>query len=291
MGKLLNPFITDKDISKTLELNGFKGVYIVPHKLFILVVEDLNSEAFFSIVNKVVIVDEDAYLKDPSIVKHELCHAYLNHKIYRKINLDIVSNIYGRGIEEGICSVFQTIDNLDNIGKVRPRAYIFQSRLFQQLNVLYNYTTVKEHPNLLIHALKEPRYFLSLIRDIYYDILKNNISSFDKYVDEISAHLYVDFDNLDKILYEYTHIMNSLYLTIADSDIYNGSKTNDLFSVPKGYILKSEQKMLFQILNIDYDHESKWLDNLDFIHMKTEEMLSSVEDIDYENSKTKILGR
>jgi len=298
MANILNPFITEEDIIKTLETNGFKGVYIIPKELFALVIDDLNTGAFFSIVDKVVFAEEDAYLKDPTIIKHELCHAYLNHRIYRKLNIDGTRIIYGQGIEEGICSVFQTINNLKDINNVRPTVYYFQSRLFQQLNTLYNYTNVNEYPNLLIHALKDPKNFLTLIRNIYFDILKENISSFDSFAAERSAHhllttadMFVNLPNLDSTLYDLTHIMNSLYLTIADADIYNGKKKTDLFYIPDSYIFKPEINLLFKLLGIDYEHEKRWLRNLDLIHMKIEDTFCSAEEQNYKDSKIKILGR
>lgn len=297
IGNVLSPFINEKDIKKVLEDNGFNGIYIIPEHLYNKVTDNMNADGFYSVIFKTIIIKEKQYFKNKEIVKHELCHAYLDNKIVRKLYLEGTVNFYGSGIEEGIASVFQSVNSYKNIGSVKPQAYNLQASLFQQLNHLYNYTSFNEYPNLLIHLLKEPEYFLTLIKDIYYEILQKNIGEFDKNLPGRSAlrlitgaDLYIE-KKPDRLLYDFIHSMNSLYLTIADEDFLRGESANNLFKISPRFICSAEKLLIYKIFGSMNKIREEQLSNLNFLHFTIDHLLSQVENSNIVEPKVKTLIR
>ena len=255
MAYVLGNIITKEEIYDRLEKNGFSGLYIVPKTLYDLIGMVEGVEAFYSVTEKIIVINEEYYLKNPSVCIHEICHAYLNDEILRKVTIDNLKVFYGRGLEEGLASIVQNIKKHTYIDTARPLAYAFQARFFQQLNELYKYTQIQEYQDLLIHVFKKPSEFLILVRNIYYDILKNNIDCFDKIVPDRSAQrivtvadFYTESDTINRKLYDLINCMNSLYLTMSDSSIYTGTKSNDLFNIPDVYKCSSDIYVLYSLI-------------------------------------------
>lgn len=258
MARILRPYITKKEITKVLEENGFAGFYIIKEELFNDHFKEDTESGLYDTIYKAAIMNEKQAAIDPTIKLHELFHACLDAKNIKKILSDGVETNFGVGFEEGAASIIHSINNYKDIDKAKPTCYVFQSRLFQQLNVLYNYTKIKEYPNLLISMMKKPEQFLPLIRDIYSDLLEDKIECTDKLLFGKSAHhmvciadILTEKKYLDRRLYDFANFLNSLYLTIADFEIYRGKKTNKLFSIPDVYLAKPGLDFLLQLFDID----------------------------------------
>lgn len=304
MSYILKPFVTQKNIKDTLEENGFKGLFIITDDLYNSLFEgksEENANGFYSIFDKIIVIRENEFLENPNIALHEMCHAYLDDRNVKKID-DIGSFSIGFGIEEGIATVIQNLDNYKNVSKVKPYYYHCQTHLFQQLNELYSYAKIKEYPNLLIHALKKPEIFVSLVRDIYYEILEKNVGSVDMIVSNRSAHRLLTITDLfvvnstsitdvEQQLYSMSADMNSIYLTIADRDIYSGKKDNQLFRVPDICKCNYGILRLYKLFNMEDELKKYQLNNLDLLHEEMEKHISLLVDGGYEQPKNKILIR
>ena len=292
----LRPHISKKQITKTLEDNGFNGFYVVPDSTYKSVTDNLMSAGYYNIPNKVVIINEDDYIKLPAIGIHELCHAYLDDKNVKHMEIDGQDLSLGKGLEEGAASILQTINSVSDINKVNPISYQLQSNLFQQLNVLYKYSKIKDTPNLLIFLLKHPEQFLSLIKDIYCDILGSQCCDFDKFIPCRCAHRLITLTDIlteqksvDKNIYYLANCINSLYLTIADSNIRDGKNVNPLFCVPNEFLINSETRLLLCLFGMSVGE--KVLSNVDLLLAKIDRTIENIEETKSQNSKTLILKR
>lgn len=299
MAHILGPYISKKQINKILEENGFNGVYVLSNDIYNSVTDELMTMGYYDRPNKVVIMNEDDYFKDSDIAIHELCHAYLDDKNIKTISIGSENLYFGKGLEEGAATILKLVSNLDDIDNVRSNHYSYQCCLFQQLNVLYRYSKINELPNLLVYLMKYPETFISLIRDVYYEILQTNKFDFNQVIVDRSAYCLIDIADtmikpimkptteIDKLLTEITkkfyrniytiaNYINSLYLIIADKDIYNGKKANPLFYVPKEYIVNSELEKLFQLFRLNV--EEKQLQDLERLMFKYENITSDFEE-------------
>lgn len=275
--EVLKNYISFKNIQNTLYQNGFNGIYLLEKKAFSRFRNSNKIMGLYDEIEKVIIMNKDEYLYDERIAIHEMGHAFLDCKSQRKIEIDGKNIKYGVGLEEGAVTLLMCTSNVNDISEINKYAYLQQSRLFQQLNALYNYSNVKEYDNLLIHLLLKPDKFIPLVRDIYEDIFKTNYPDFNCSLSTKSAHsiicgtdTLIDYQNDN--LYGLLKYINALYLNVADSDVRNGKETS-LFIKSKDFNMTREEILLSQIFNKDYSYVQRQQSNLDVaIRLVNEEL-------------------
>jgi len=285
-----------KEIKDTLEKNKFNGVYMLDSKLFSLFRSSNDTLGFYRIPENVIVVCEDSYI--PKIGIHEMGHAFLNVRNQRKIFIDDYKLRYGIGLEEGAMTILMETNNIRFMYDKFTDLYRQQVILFQQLNVLYGYSKLKQYPNLLIHLLKKPEEFLALIKNIYIDIFKTNYSLVDESLITRSAFEIIQgADLFAKKLkprsesFQNYMFLNAMYLAIADRDIRDGVKTNNLFIIPEEVLKTNPQKLLCCIFGDETGYMKQQVELLELLLMLIQEELEAYTLGNEEDDKKIILTR
>lgn len=264
--ELVNLFdgkLTLDEINKRLLKNSFKGIYIIDDDIFNKLIEKDSILAFYSNLHKAIFISKNNYEKYEYTLSHEMIHALIDHEIKivnRDCNCKDEFNNIGLGIEEGIAScVSLAIENgKKTFDDSNYLSYPNQVKLIQQLNVLYSYSNCKKYSSIILHAIKEPKTFLSLIKDIYLSILdkrfcidKNLINvayktaydfvSICNDLEEYSMNIIEDNKNSILLVFAISYInINYLYLidkTIFDNELNENIKK--IFLLDKGVCLKN----------------------------------------------------
>lgn len=296
---ILRNHFTREEIEKTLLENGFNGVYLLDEEQ-IESLNDLLDEDDKQIIlselrdlfgtyylnEKIIIMNKNEYLNNKEIGIHEMGHAFLDSRNEAIIQINSSKIRYGIGLEEGAVTSLMVTDDIEDISNYSPNVYPDQTIFFQQLNALYQYTTLKKYPNLLIHMFKEPEKFMVLVREIYTDIYEQNYETMDNSVITKSAFDIVvgtDMLTTDNSLslegFKLMHAINTIYLHMADKDIRNKNKRNTLFKNFKELEKTNEEILLGKIFGDDGGYMER-LSNL------LEDLVLSFQ-ADVEKSKTK----
>ncbi|MBO5095653.1 MAG: hypothetical protein J6B98_02150, partial [Bacilli bacterium] len=221
-------------------------------------------------IEKVVLIDVTHFAVNKKYGVHEMGHAYLDGRNERKITFNGSDITYGIGLEEGAMSILEVTSNIQDINKRNCTSYPLQAKLFHQLNALYGYSNVKEYKNLLLHLFVEPEKFIPLIRDIYDDIYKEQLSDFKHILSDKSALAMVsgtdsliDYDagNLNG----YLNYLNSLYLNVADEDVRNERYFDNMFISAKDFLRTNDEVLYFNIFGNDklyYERQQRHLETL-----------------------------
>lgn len=162
-----------KRINKILKKNKFQGIYIAEDKDFDKVFygggEYLHNDTKGSFI---IIPERNVYKM--TILSHEMIHALIGKRLKPLCNSEEFLSI-ADGLEEGICEAVATavrIGETEFYGR-NSIEYYAQTKLVQQLNVLYNNTSLKKYSSFILHAILEPERTFPLIYSIYSDILEN----------------------------------------------------------------------------------------------------------------------
>ena len=250
--RVLSPCISLDEIKKRLEINGFKGVYILSKENFALVNKSANSIGMYK--DKTIILNQSHYSYYKRSGIHEMGHAFLDGRNEREI--PELSASYGVSLEEGAMSILEVSSNISDINRRSCTAYPLQARIFHQLNTLYGYSKSKEYSNLLIHLFKEPERFIPLVRDIYEDIYKEQLPEFNPILSDRSALAMVSGtdalisypnDNINS----YLNYLNALYLNVADENVRCGNYSDYMFINVNQFLRTNEEKLYQQIFGND----------------------------------------
>lgn len=286
---VLKSYISHGEITKTLEDNEFNGVYILNDSEYKEVGRN-NSVGFYSIDSRIIVLNAEHYYNNKKIGIHEIGHAFLNGRNRSVINIDNHDIIYGVGLEEGAMSLLMCTNDIKNIFKGDTNVYVQESKIFHQLNTLYGYSNVKEYPNLLIHMLKEPESFITLIRNIYVDIYKSKYENVSSYLLDRSAYDVLvgtdiiteeDRKNCNSIIVA-VNFINRLYLSLADENVRDGYLENPYFIKTNSFNKTPEEIFLSILFDSVFSYaermERKLEALLDFVHMQFE----TIGDKEYE---------
>lgn len=291
---ILKPYISLEKIKKRLEINGFNGVYILDKNLYNSIDRTQNTVGLYCHEEKVIIINKESYYLDKSIGIHEIGHAFLESENERKIEIDGVPILYGKGLEEGAMAILQSNKSIRNIQNINPSIYPFQSILFQQLNVLYKYSDVDGYENLLVHLFMNPKTFLSTIRDIYENIYINklsqsniNLASKSAFAMVTGTDVLIDCSNPE--LYNWLNYINSLYLNVSDEQIRNGKKNDKLFLTSKDFAKTREEILFSAIFNLDIGYLERQTQNLNSALILINEILENIGNEKENNGRSKII--
>lgn len=288
--EVLKPYISLKNIQDKLEQTGFNGVYMLDSDLFRSITQNVDTLGLYTSKEKVIIIDKECYNRDKGIGIHEMGHAFLDNDSNKEIIIDDHHMIYGKGLGEGAMAILGTNLNIKKLDKIDYKLYPEQSMIFKQLNVLYNYSNIKEYENLLIHLFMKPKKFLSLIKDIYEDIYLNKLPSFDVNLAVKSAFAMVSstdalLENNDDQLSIFLSYVNSLYLNIVNK---NEEIENKLFLTSKAFEKTSEEKIISAIFNSDISYMKRLELYLDILLSEISKRLEKFDN-NVKNEKSKIL--
>jgi len=264
--QILKSYISEDNIKRTLNNNGFNGVYLSDSKLFSLYNGE-EASGIYDEEEKVIILNKEEYFNDKKMGIHEMCHAYLDGKMEKSIKFNEDKMTYGKGLEEGAATLLSCTSNVKNISKLNPFVYAYQSRLFQQLDVLYKYSDLKNYDNLLIHLLREPKNFIPLIGDIYENIYKTNYPDCDNFTILRSAFVMVAGTDLltdcdDVSIYSLLNCINSIYLNVADPKMRRNEKIHPWFVNDKQLKQTSEDIFLEKLFGVNDGYYNRQLTNL-----------------------------
>lgn len=282
---ILKSYISKSEILDRLDKNDFQGVYILGDKEFSELEESKFVLGRYDEDTKSIVLRANAYYNDETIGIHEMGHAFLNGRNRVELPFDIRNVVYGNGLEEGAVTLLSFTKRVTDISKVNKYVYFDVSRLFQQLNELYQYTSIKKYPNLLIHMFKEPEGFIKLVNEMYLDILDNRHSFDSSLISKSAFHMIQGADTLietkgDDIIFCYLQLINSLYLSIADKNICNGRTTNPLFLKTELFNTTDEEKLLQYIFGEDSPYLKRYESILnkilgDLVHLFDTEHLNT----------------
>lgn len=276
--KKSNKELTKEEIETRLKNNGFNGMYLISSKLYDRYAPK-GSAGFYDKNKKVVCIDINKYYKNTNTAIHELVHSIIDGKFQKDIEVDenLSRNYltYGYGIEEGIATICEGVQNLQEIDDYQVNHYSKQTNMSKQINKLYEFYSEKKYSNILIHALKEPEDIIPLIPRMYEEILNKNIEKVSANIDLSRRNAFDVVKGTDVIteekedceLYYSSELTNAIYLTIADKNLRDGNKNTisnyqKLFTydfLPK--IIKSnEYKLLMTIFGEDdHDYDEEFL--------------------------------
>jgi len=247
------------ELEETLKKNCYNGMYLLSSNEFHLVEPKTSICGLYESDYNVIILDEEEYNDENDIAVHELVHAYLNKGINKTITIDHNTVEYGYGLEEGVASIMEKIETIDDIDNCITTSYPYQANLLKQLNILYGYNKNKKYSNLLQHILKEPDTFLHLIPEIYENILRNTLGN-DSGVSSMSLRsafaivsmtdIMITNDEADsRRLYQLCSAINTIYLALADQKMRDGDSTHFLFPDLNQIVKTREQRLLNLIFN------------------------------------------
>ena len=264
--QILKSSISEDSIKSTLEQNGFNGLYLIDSKLFSLLHKE-DALGLYSEVEKIIVLNKEAYFNDKKMGIHEIFHAYLDGKAESRIEYNDRPLVYGKGLEEGAATLLSCTSNVKNISKIDPYVYVYQSKLFQQLDALYKYSDLRTYDNLLIHMLKEPKKFIPLIKDIYKNILKTNCPECDDLTILRSSFFMVGGVDLlndvdDPSVYGLLSFINSIYLNVADRDIRRDRKQHPLFMNDERLKQTREDIFMEEIFGVNDGYYNRQINNL-----------------------------
>lgn len=279
------------EVEETLRKNHYNGIYLISESDLRIVEPKDSVQGLYNNKYRIILLDKEYFYFQRDIAVHEITHAYLNGRNKKKI--DIANNpvLYGVGLEEGFASLVQSTATIDNIDNCQVNAYPYQSKLFKQLNVLYDYSDYKKYPNLMHHMLKEPNDFLSALSGIYESILsKILVDSRDISLLSLrSASVVVNATDImleehcsDKILYQIVNCLNTVYLALADRNMRDGHLQHDLFPALSQIVKSSECRLLSALFGDESDYFKVQIQNLTGLIMA---YLDEIEQIDSKNPK------
>lgn len=258
LAKRVKSCITEDDIRNTLIKNGFNGIYMLSSDEFYQLKDDNNVRAYYAPLASKIIVNSDYYKNHKDIVVHELVHAYLNCKANSLVNINDEDLYYGRGLEEGCCSIIQNVNSIDNIDDCIVNGYHYQTHLIKQLNVLYKYSSSKKYSNLLHHLLIEPDDFIPSIARIYESILnKLDIDVSDVGLKTALAMVICTDSMLEDKQYDFSEFykiinsINTIYLFLENKKIRDKNLSHPLFATFKPAIKLDEDRLLELLLGTE----------------------------------------
>lgn len=265
--KILKSDISLNNIQDTLDKNGFNGVYILKPDKFSFIPHLGDSIGLYDKIAKVIILNENEYLIDKKVGVHEMGHAYLDGRCESQIIYGTKELSYGKGLEEGAVTLLSCTSDIRRINNIDPFVYAYQSRLFQQLDVLYKYSELRKYDNLLIHLFKEPETFIPLIKNIYENLCKINCAEYEYLTILRSAFAMIEGADLlidcdDKNIYSLLNCINAIYLNISDSKIRMGQKNNPLFVNAEQFKQTREDIFLEKLFNVKDGYYNRQFTNL-----------------------------
>lgn len=291
-------YISHDEIKETLRNNGFDGVYVVTPQEFHEVEDDPYAVGLYSHDCRVVLLDGEAYAKQPDIAIHEVIHAYLGRRGCSLVEVDNSKVNYGYGLEEGFAALMQKCDDINDIDNCNVNSYPYQAIIFKQLNVLYQYSDCKKYPSLLHLMLKEPESFLHTLSQIYASILRKFVVNYDfismtsmktAFAAVSSSDAMVSSDGCQSV--EMTKIIssfNTIYLALASKNFRDGVEQHKLFPDLHMIAKTAEERLLGTIFNDESNYILKQLSNLNLVMiLHTEEMERLNKEDKNVNSKVK----
>ena len=280
---ILRSSISINNIQDTLEKNGFNGVYILEPERILLLGQKVDFIGLYDKISKVIILNKNEYLNDNKVGVHEMGHAYLDGRSESNIIYCDRELSYGKGLEEGAVTLLSCASNVKEIDKVDPFVYAYQTRLFQQLDVLYKYSEFKNYDNLLIHLFVEPKRFIPLIKDIYENLYKKSYLDYDRSIILTSAFamivgndLLIDCD--DREVYKLLNYINAIYLSVVDKDVRMGIKNNSLFLNVNHFKETTEEIFLEKIFGFSDGFFQRQLSNLNSTMVLLNERLEQYDE-------------
>lgn len=280
---ILRSSISINNIQDTLEKNGFNGVYILEPERILLLGQKVDFIGLYDKISKVIILNKNEYLNDNKVGVHEMGHAYLDGRSESNIIYCDRELSYGKGLEEGAVTLLSCASNVKEIDKVDPFVYAYQTRLFQQLDVLYKYSEFKNYDNLLIHLFVEPKRFIPLIKDIYENLYKKSYLDYDRSIILTSAFamivgndLLIDCD--DREVYKLLNYINAIYLSVVDKDVRMGIKNNPLFPNVNHFKETTEEVFLEKIFGFSDGFFQRQLSNLNSTMVLLNERLEQYDE-------------
>lgn len=286
------------EIANTIRKNRYNGLYLFEPEDFYEIERNTSVSGIYNNEHRVIILNKEDFEFENDIAIHELVHAYLNRRSQAIIKIDDKVVEYGVGLEEGIASLIQKTNCIDDIDDCVVSAYPCQACLFKQLNVLYQYSDYKKHSNLMCHLLKEPNDFLHAISGIYKSVFRKifgdhkeilNLSLRCAYVIVSATDVITDNDDVNhRYFYQIASICNSICLAFADPNIRNGRTENALFPQLSKVIKSSEEKLMSAIFNDESAYFNGKTETLMKMLMLCLEELEKVEnDINLSENKIK----
>lgn len=246
---ILKGYVTKSEIERRMEENCTNGIYLLEPNVFDQVKHVDNLQGFYDSDDKVIMINALEYKQQPNIAIHELGHAFLNEKNRTIIEILGSKVEYGKGLEEGAVQVLSEVKRVNNLNIKTTSSYVDQVRLFLQLNHLYK-KVIKEYPNLLIHILKSEESFCKLTRKIYEEIIKDDTNLVLRSALAVvsGSDISIETDEfVDEEIMMGINLINSIYLSIIDSNFRNRVVKNPLFIYDDILKLTDEERLLHVI--------------------------------------------
>ena len=183
LANLFGTRLSIEKINQILMKNHFKGIYVANNEEYESIT-DSGGQYFFADKNESSIIIPEKNIDKIDILCHEMVHAIINDRI-KPVSKTVNCQSIAMGLEEGICESICTAIRMDKkifYGNTKT-FYITQTKLVQQLNLLYQYTSNRKYSSLMLYALLEPEKIIPLVRDIYSEILDNQFYALDRMPD------------------------------------------------------------------------------------------------------------
>lgn len=294
----IDPSLIKERITKSL----YNGVYLVSSEEIIKLNDSKHTKGMYVDDLGLILIDEQWFNRVNDVAVHEIVHAYLNSESKIEILINDKKIGYGMGLEEGAASLVQKVGSISNIDDCQVDSYRYQSHLFKQLNVLYQYSNSKKYKNLLQQLLAEPNQFLSCVFNIYNDILSNT-SIERKEAIELSykcacAIVSATDTMLEKTDMDYNLIfniitnINAIYLSLADKSIRDEASNHPLFPSIKDSYISKEERLLSRLFGLEildgyFNRQKHLLDTLLTMYIYEMDQLE-IDTVDYGVSKIKL---
>lgn len=277
--------ISYEEINNTLKDNKYNGIYLVSSFDFKLIEPQYTILGLYNYDYRTIFLNVGEYNKHQDISVHELTHAYLNGHSREVLPNEKIEYSSGAGLEEGIASIIQVVSDIDDIDNCDVCAYEFNSHLFKQLNVLYNYSNYKKYPNLLHHVLKEPNDFLLTVTLIYESILSKHIVD-NNCVRDISVKsstvlikvcdILIEENAKTAMFYQLMNSLNTIYLALADRQMRNMGVINNLFPRLKGLSKNCGMKLSNSVVDNDTQYIKKLIEMINNLLTSYTEMINNL---------------